>query len=844
MQPPIHPPSQPPPQPPTIQSLNQHTLQQQQQQQPQSNFLGTAGVVPTKASKTHQFLIRTFSSPLKCNHCTSLMVGLTRQGVVCEICGFACHLHCRDKVPMSCPVPPDQTKRPLGIDPTRGIGTAYEGYVKVPKPGGVKKGWVRQFVVVCDFKLFLYELQATSPSVAVSQVLDMRDPEFEVSSVRESDVIHANKKDVNCIFRVTTSLMDPPGVRHQCLMLADTESEKTKWVVALNELHRILKKNQLPSRIVFRCREVLDNTVSIIKNSNALSACLIDKDRMVVGTDDGLFCVDLDRDEICRIGDGKKVHQVEYIPDEQLMIVLAGKQRQMRLIPVKALDQPTETEWIKVADTKNCLTFATGVMRGGQGGSSGASTISSQNSMSGSYCLCVAVKRQVIIYEITRLKSRHKRLREVLLPAQAQSLDVFSEGRLCVGYQSGFTIYSLLGDQHPLSLVHPDNQMLGFLAYNPVDALGAVELPNREFLLVFNTLGVYVDMQGRKSRDREIMYPALPEKIAVCDGKLLVYSDTHIDVFDTLSGDWVQSINIRKTKPLLKTGHLNLSMLQEMPHVTFLSNINKDDCLNVMKPELMVMGRDGRPVQRARRRFSVRESNKQVRTNPDRRSKMISAPSNFNHISHMGPGDGIQIQRLMDLPTTLETADSVSNPIISSPLQAQQPNPPPGSVRVKSMIQQSPGGKLPSRLPSAHPAHPQRSISHNEAGMRSYFNGGGSNASSATPPPSLSGRTRGSTGQMIAARSSSASLPRSPESDIQAMIQAAGGSSGSGQGSLGSHGSTQEVYVNIYQNTNHPSLFESNAEGSPRHSLGSNNSSNFSSPPSPVREHGSSSYES
>ena len=187
-----------------------------------------------------------------------------------------------------------------------------------------------------------------------------------------------------------------------------------------------------------------------------MSACLIDKDRIVVGTEDGLFCVDLDRDEICRIGDGKKIHQVssdilreinpklyvrvrafinlffpqvEYIAEEQLMIALAGKQRQMRLIPVKALDQPAETEWIKVADTKNCITFATGIMR------------SSSGSGSGSYCLCVAVKRQVIIYEITRLKSRHKRLREVLLPAQAQSLDVFSEGRLCVGYQSGFTIY-------------------------------------------------------------------------------------------------------------------------------------------------------------------------------------------------------------------------------------------------------------------------------------------------------------------------------------------------------------------------------------------------------------------
>ena len=125
--------------------------------------------------------------------------------------------------------------------------------------------------------------------------------------------------------------------------------------------------------------------------------------------------------------------------------------------------QFADTEWIKVADTKGCIVFATGVMR-------------PTPTSSASYCLCVAVKRQVIIYEITRLKARHARLREVLLPAQAQSLDVFSDGRLCVGYQSGFTIDSLMGDQHPLSLVHPDNQMLGFLAYNPVDALGAIEV--------------------------------------------------------------------------------------------------------------------------------------------------------------------------------------------------------------------------------------------------------------------------------------------------------------------------------------------------------------------------------
>ena len=123
--------------------------------------------------------------------------------------------------------------------------------------------------------------------------------------------------------------------------------------------------------------------------------------------------------------------------------------------------------------------------------------------------------------------------------------------------------------------------MLGFLAYNPVDALGAIELPRGEFLLVFNSLGVYVDLQGRKSREIEIMYPAQPQAIATTpDGFLLVYSDTHIDVFDANAGEWCQTVNIRRTRPLIKTGELNLSLLQEMPHITYLSNIHRGTEIN------------------------------------------------------------------------------------------------------------------------------------------------------------------------------------------------------------------------------------------------------------------------
>ena len=91
----------------------------------------------------------------------------------------------------------------------------------------------------------------------------------------------------------------------------------------------------------------------------------------------------------------------------------------------------------------------------------------------------------------------------------------------------------------------------------------------------------------------------------------------------------------------------------------------------------------------------------------DRRSKMISLPSNFNHVSHMGPGDGIQIQRLMDLPTTLETADQAPPQPPPPAAGAPPPQPQPQAIqRVRSMFQPAASGGRGSAEP------PRRSVSH------------------------------------------------------------------------------------------------------------------------------------
>ena len=121
------------------------------------------------------------------------------------------------------------------------------------------------------------------------------------------------------------------------------------------------------------------------------------------------------------------------------------------------------------------------------------------------------------------MKARHKRLRDILLPAPAQCLNVISDGRLVVGYQSGFAVYSLMGDQHPLSLVQAEHPSISFIAHHPLDALRAVEVSAQEFLLVFSTMAVYVDHQGRKSREREIMYPAPPVAIGTWTAYLFIH---------------------------------------------------------------------------------------------------------------------------------------------------------------------------------------------------------------------------------------------------------------------------------------------------------------------------------
>ncbi|XP_021567293.1 serine/threonine-protein kinase MRCK alpha-like [Carlito syrichta] len=493
-------------------------------------------------NKSHRFFLTSFTVPTKCHQCTSLMVGLLRQGCVCDACGFLCHTTCVEKVPQVCPVPSQQKKDSFCLDPREGTGTACEGQVWVPKKTGVKNGWQRTLAIVCDFKLFLYDIneEDLKPSVVVSQVIDMRDAAFSVCSLWPSDCVPIRRQEMTRMFQVTTSQLSAPSNKYSIPILADSENEKSEWVEALSGLHTMLKKNHSRDRSVYVLKEAYGNSLSLIKTTQA--AAIIDHKRIALGNEEGLFVVHITIDEVIQIGDMKRIHQIELIPHGQIVAVISGRNHHVYLLPMLALDGQ-KTKIHKLPETRGCLAMASGTM-----------------CLGAHVCLCVARKSRILCFELFQSKSiSHKKFKEVQVPTTIQWMAIFSE-QLCVGFQSGFLRYPLKREGIPYRMLHSHDPTLSFIEHQPMDALCAVEISSIEYLLCFKSIGIYIDSRGLRSRPVELMWPATPTYCCYNAPYLSVYSENAVDIFDVNSTKWIQTIPLRKVRPLNSKGSLNLHL--------------------------------------------------------------------------------------------------------------------------------------------------------------------------------------------------------------------------------------------------------------------------------------------
>ncbi|XP_053515218.1 serine/threonine-protein kinase MRCK gamma isoform X1 [Artibeus jamaicensis] len=582
---------------------------------------------PTKPG-SHTLRPRSFPSPTKCLRCTSLMLGLGRQGLGCDACGYFCHSTCAPQAP-PCPVPSDLLCAALGVHPETGTGTAYEGFLSVPRPSGVRRGWQRVFAALSDSRLLLFDApdpRLSPASGALLQALDLRDPQFSATPVLASDVIHAQSKDLPRIFRVTASQLTVPPATCTVLLLAESEGERERWLQVLGELQRLLLDARPRARPVYTLKEAYDNGLPLLPHT--LCAAIVDQDRLALGTEEGLFVIHLHSNDIFQVGECRRVQRLAVSPTAGLLIVLCGRGPSVRLFPLAELES-AEVAGAKIPESRGCQALAAGRILQAR-----------------TPVLCIAVKRQVLCYQLGPGPGPWQhRIRELQAAAPVQSLELLGD-RLCVGAAGAFSLYPLLNEAAPLALggglvpeeLPPSRGGLG-------EAMGAVELSLSEFLLLFTTAGVYVDSAGRKSRIHELLWPALPTGWGYGVPYLTVFSENSIDVFDVRKAEWVQTVPLKKVRPLNLEGSLFLFGTEKV-RLTYLRNcLAEKDEFNI--PDLTDNSRRQLFRTKSKRRFFFRVSEEQrqqqrreMLKDPFMRSKLISPPTNFNHLVHVGPTEG------------------------------------------------------------------------------------------------------------------------------------------------------------------------------------------------------------
>uniref|UniRef100_A0A670JRZ5 non-specific serine/threonine protein kinase n=1 Tax=Podarcis muralis TaxID=64176 RepID=A0A670JRZ5_PODMU len=634
---------------------------------------------PFPQPKSHSFKTHSFSTPTKCMRCTSLLVGLVRQGLTCEACNFVCHVSCAGGASI-CPLPLNSSRKPWGSTQQVEQGRHLRGSCR-----GL-------FAIVSDFKIFLFDVpegKAAQCDVSIMHVTDMRDEQFSVAPVLAADVIHASSKDVPCIFRVTASQLSSPHTTSSMLFLADSEGEMRKWVEVLAELHRILRENHHHDRTVYILKEAYDNALPFIPH--ALSAAIIDRERIALGTEDGLFLIHLRTNDVLQVGDCRRVQLLLVSPKAQLLSVLCGKNHSLRIFSWAELETP-EAMGTKVVEAKGCQAVAVGLVCRGT-----------------TPVLCVACKRQVLCFQLTATRPPHRRIKEIQAPGYVQCLDILGD-RLCVGCPSSFSLYPLLNEGPPVSLPHPEDRRAAAVTH--MEALKAVEVSLSELILCFSGFGLYVDGQGRRSRPQELMWPAPPLNCCYNAPYLSVFSENAVDVFDVRKAEWIQTVSLKKVRALNPEGSL-CTFGSEKVHLTYLRNKAADqDEFEIPQPT----DNSRRHLVRTRhkRRFSFRISEeerqhqrREMMRDPTLRSKLISSPSNFNHLVHVGPGE--KHHQLQDLHVVSCVYDPFTA-FVSRPRKrrgerlksgcAAAASPRPGAPRLRAALA---GPREPLVLPSPPP---------------------------------------------------------------------------------------------------------------------------------------------
>jgi serine/threonine-protein kinase MRCK len=276
-----------------------------------------------------------------------------------------------------------------------GLGRIIDGWLRLPKPGGVRKGWRRHWVVLYESQLCVFGPEGERGETEVQQVMNLAHPSFAMQQVKQTELIHANASDIPRIFQLELA----EGSHEETMyLLAESEDEKALWMKTIADVHQAVTRILATSPSAFLFHTLFDTETSpapfrpLLKGLTCFERC---GPFVLIGTEDGLYAYTIMAHppnaipgQLRRIGEAKRIVQLQVVPEQRLVVCLMGKSHYVRLYTFDTIFLEREGEFT-LEETRGATQFAVGEIAGTAG-------------------LAVMVKRRVLVYSLGTKEMLHE----------------------------------------------------------------------------------------------------------------------------------------------------------------------------------------------------------------------------------------------------------------------------------------------------------------------------------------------------------------------------------------------------------------------------------------------------
>nr|KAJ3423238.1 RHO1 GDP-GTP exchange protein 2 [Polyrhizophydium stewartii] len=345
----------------------------------------------------------------------------------------------------------------------------------------------------------------------------------------------------------------------QYTLMAASQADRQAWCDAIEKQKAALTERKKKFEIT-----TLVSTGFPI--SNHINCSVSYMDRLILGTDDGLYVgaeypvagslnSDTGENRFVRVIELERIMQVDVLPNYDMLLVLADKS--LLSFPLQVLDV-TEAEANSV---------------GRKGKKIGSHVSFFKQGVCAERTLVCAVKSTTLtatikvlepvglgvsnlrgkIGKLFRATSDSLRVyKEFYIPTESRSIH-FLKTKLCVGCTKGFEIVDL-ESLNTQGLLDPSDETLDFvLKKETVRPISIFRIRDGDFFLCYNEFGFYIDRLGRRAKgDWIVQWSGAPTSFTYIPPYVLAFEPSFIEVRHVDTGELQQIIptnNLRALNP-------------------------------------------------------------------------------------------------------------------------------------------------------------------------------------------------------------------------------------------------------------------------------------------------------